>query len=266
MEDLTKQQIVLVTLLVSFVTSIATGIVTVTLVDQLPRGVTQTINNVVEHTIERVVSNQSGQTASVSDGTGISSNSESLADAIDKSSKSLVRIKHIGNSATDASTITGFGVVVSKDGVIVTDKSTVSVFGSYVALFSDGTELPIDLFQSQNNGDIAFLIAHQKGTSTKTFQPVSFATSSLKLGAPVFAIGGSATLSLAQGFISNTDMSTSISTSLSPKAVMIGSPLINAAGAFIGIRTASLDGVAETAVFYPLSLIKSAIPKEGTVK
>ena len=38
MEHLNKQQLILLTLLISFVTSIATGIVTVSLMDQAPQG------------------------------------------------------------------------------------------------------------------------------------------------------------------------------------------------------------------------------------
>ena len=61
MEHLSKSQIVLLTLLVSFVTSIATGIVTVSLMDQAPPAIAQTVNRIIERTVEKVVS--SGQSA-----------------------------------------------------------------------------------------------------------------------------------------------------------------------------------------------------------
>ena len=48
MNDLSKQQLILLALLVSFVTSLATGIFTVSLMSQAPQEVVQTINNVVE--------------------------------------------------------------------------------------------------------------------------------------------------------------------------------------------------------------------------
>lgn len=59
MEDLTKTQLILLTLFVSFITSIATGIVTVTLLDEAPAEITRTINRVVERTIEKVVPGKS---------------------------------------------------------------------------------------------------------------------------------------------------------------------------------------------------------------
>ena len=55
LEQLTKTQLILLALLLSFVTSLATGIVTVTLMNQAPADVIRTVNRVVEKTVERVV-------------------------------------------------------------------------------------------------------------------------------------------------------------------------------------------------------------------
>lgn len=271
MESLTKQQIVLVTLLVSFVTSIATGIVTVSLMDQAPKAVPQTINRIVERTIERVVPNQDQSASasnSVSSGSKGSSASiqiqDQLADAVDKSSKSLVRIKKMHDDGAIKTDV--FGIVVSKDGVIVTDKSAISNNGDYVAIFSNNVEVPIQLFQSQNNGDIAFLVVRPTvASSSVQYNPVSFAAAPLRLGETVFAISGGESLKLTQGFVSGAESSISIPTSILAKDVVIGSPLISSSGEFVGMKTASLDSDS-SAVFYPLSLIKAAIPKEGTFK
>jgi len=53
-KELNKTQLILLTLLITFVVSIATGIVTVTLMQQMPKSATQTITNVIQRTIERV--------------------------------------------------------------------------------------------------------------------------------------------------------------------------------------------------------------------
>jgi len=95
-ERLTKMQIVLLTLLVSFVTSIATGIVTVTLMDQAPPAITQTINRVVERTVEKVVPDKSqGANVITKEVTVVVKEDDLITDSIEKNSKSVVRIKKI---------------------------------------------------------------------------------------------------------------------------------------------------------------------------
>src|SRR5216683_1812644 len=92
-EKLTKSQIVLLTLLISFMTSIATGIVTVSLMQQAPPAITETVNRVVEHTVEKVVQ---GQVASVAvpqpSKTVVVKESDLIPQAVTTVSASIVRI------------------------------------------------------------------------------------------------------------------------------------------------------------------------------
>ena len=54
LEELSKSQLLLLMLLVNFITSIATGVLTVSLLDQAPTTVTQRVDQIVDHTIETV--------------------------------------------------------------------------------------------------------------------------------------------------------------------------------------------------------------------
>ena len=53
-KDLNKPQLIMLAILLSFITSIATGITTVTLMQQAPSSVTVPINRVIKQTVEKI--------------------------------------------------------------------------------------------------------------------------------------------------------------------------------------------------------------------
>src|SRR3989338_9400060 len=114
MEDLNKNQIVLLTLLVSFVTSIATGIMTVSLLQEAPLEVTSNINRIVEKTIETVtpatiLTPQQKEVTTV-----VVKEEDLIIDSINKNIKSVVRINE-KDSVSGTSIFYGIGLVVGKD-------------------------------------------------------------------------------------------------------------------------------------------------------
>jgi len=247
MEHLTKHQIVLLTLLVSFVTSIATGIVVVSLSDQAAPGVTQTINRVVERTIERVVSSPAAAVTATE--------SFTLQQAIDKVSKSIVRLK---TKSGDAGTVTGTGLVLTKEGVVIADKATASTPDLF-AVFPDGKEFPLQVIQSQILGDIIFFAA--LAPRDYAFQPVTSPRdiTSMKLGEALYALGGKELDTLAEGLLLKlrTKVEDDIETSISSRHLLPGSPLFTLEGEVIGLKTSSL---LESTSFYSVALLKSVAP------
>src|SRR6185295_13668801 len=99
MEDLNKQQLILLTLLISFVTSIATGIITFTLLQEAPVEVTQTINRVVERTIEKVAPAEGQPEKTVT--TVVVNEEDRVLDSISKNEKSIVRLKTLAADGSE---------------------------------------------------------------------------------------------------------------------------------------------------------------------
>lgn len=60
-KDLNKAQLILLIILLSFITSIATGIATVTLLEKAPQSVTVPINRIVQQTVEKIVPDENSK-------------------------------------------------------------------------------------------------------------------------------------------------------------------------------------------------------------
>lgn len=248
MEHLTKQQIVLLTLLVSFVTSIATGIFTVSLMDQAPAGVTQTINQVVERTIERVVQTSPSPVANTA------AVVESFSQTVGKVSQGIVRLKPLG-STNDS--VAGLGIIISANGLMLTDKAALA--SNSVAVFPGGEEYPIQIVQSEILGDNVFAaILVPQGKKLSAVTPPT-ESSSIQLGESVFALTGKQSVSLEEGLVKKIPESGTsyIDTTIPVKNVLLGSPLFNQKGELIGYKTTA---TLENNGFYSLSNLKSLAP------
>jgi S1-C subfamily serine protease len=119
-KDLNKQQLILLAVLLSFVTSIATGIVTVTLMQQAPSSVTLPINRVIQQTVEKIQQVEGKTTVQ----TVVVKEEDLVVDAISKNKPSIFTIS---NEGVDA----GHGFAVNDKGIIVADAVLVSESGSY---------------------------------------------------------------------------------------------------------------------------------------
>lgn len=137
MNDLNKNQLILLALLVSFVTSIATGIVTVALMEQAPPGVTQTINRVVEKTVQVV--QPETETQIVTEQVVIREG-DLASDAVQQNMQGLVSfyVLDINNEHQEI----GSGFVVSSDGLVSTDIDIATRISRGEAVFAEYKGVP----------------------------------------------------------------------------------------------------------------------------
>lgn len=239
MEDLTKTQIVLLTLLVSFITSIATGIITTSLLSQAPQNVTQTIDRVVERTIEKVVPAPTGSGA-VREVT-IVKEGDAIVSSIEASSKALVRIK----SPAGADGIQEFyalGVVVSRQGHILTDRRNINQTGPYTIVFPDGSVGAATVLKVSDTGSMVLMKLVDNDPHLRNLSAVSLSKADPKLGQTVIAMQGVEKNSVGVGRVLSIDAAVGAAyTDINPMSETQGGPLLNLQGELVGLKTSNFD-------------------------
>ena len=269
MESLNKQQIVLVTLLVSFVTSIATGIVTVALYDQAPKAVTQTVNQIIEKTVERVVTEPAKLVASptsaptVTKETIVIREDDRVTDAVAKNTKSIVRLEQ---SVGGQDLFVTLGLILSTDGIIAVHSTAVNTWTDYTGIFSDGNIYKLKKMDGLSDAAYTFFKPILPTGKIISFVPVELTLGDdVKLGQSIVSLSGETrdvvTTGLVQSLLQKdvkqtTSAATSTSTSTDnviPKVTYaletnirdttINSPLLNLSGEVIGLKVPQYESV-----------------------
>jgi len=264
MEELNKNQMVLLVLLVSFVTSIGTGIMTVALLMEAPVEVTNTINRVVERTIESVGPVQTivmGGTKETQIRTVVVKEEDQVIGAIEKNIKSIVRIRE-RNTTVGVDNLYGLGVVVSKEGIIATDKKIISEAMQYFAVMSDDIEIPLISIVADKKSNIGFFKA--KPVGSYIFSPVVFSSDDPKLGQSTIVIGGNTTNAISVGRVTllstqttdavvGTKYVTSFTADIGPMDTIYGGPAFSLSGELIGL---SISTFSSSKIYIPAALVK----------
>lgn len=234
LENLTKHQIILLTLLVSFVTSMATGIVTVSLMNQAPPSVSRTINQIVERTVQTVApSTQQNTVAVTTQKTIVVKDDDLVAQTIASIQKSIIRI-----TAKGSDDLLARGVVIgSRDAL--TDKAALENSGAteFEAILPSGARVPLVVHSTKATSSP--LIQVTVNSTSSSLSPSHMADpTKLRLGQSVLRVSGKGVDSVSEGVVSMLPGSTGI-IEASIQSTTPGSVLVTRFGDVIGITTAS---------------------------
>src|SRR3989338_2048090 len=135
-KDLNKSQLILLAILLSFITSIATGIVTVTLMQQAPDSVTVPINRIIKQTVEKIKKVEGKTTVN----TVVIKEEDLVVDAIAKNQSTVFALSKeiIDLNNQNAEVSAGRGFAVSEGGIIVADSTLVGGKGVYYVSNASG--------------------------------------------------------------------------------------------------------------------------------
>lgn len=256
--ELDKNQIVLLVLLVSFVTSIATGIVTVTLMDQAPPGVTQTINRVVERTVEtveKVVVDETGKTVIEE---VVISEENAIADAVALASPSLVRLYVTEGEETE--TFSALAFPVPEYGVLVTDADAVLVDGVYRVRDESGGVFEAWVIAEDVISGVAVLEITTEGA---TLPVIPFGNeANFRLGQRIVALGGNESNEIASGMIVSDPTISPFVTDISRGSRFAGGVALTIGGNIAGMIRSQEGSIVIVSPSSILSVVRTALGME----
>ncbi len=192
MEDLNRSQLILLVLLVTFVTSVATAIVTATLVNQAPSPITQTVGKVIEKTVQTIIpANADNQKNTSPPQTVVITQEDQITKIAADTSSAVVSVvatkdvpvieqyyvnpfegqdippellpqfeipQYRQNGTQKQEVSSGSGFFVSKDGMLLTNKHVVSdTEAEYTVILNDGRKLTAKVLARDPVYDIAIL-------------------------------------------------------------------------------------------------------------
>lgn len=228
-EELSKSQLILLTILVNFVTSVATGIITVSLLDHAPPFVTQTVNRVVERTIETVT--QAAPAAIIQ--APAPSNQELVTTAIGATATRAVAIYALETGTSTP--VISVGTYLPKSRAIVTAAQDALPKEALIE-FPGGIYIPASL--AHEGGGITIYGFADDAVLPKATSPALISSGELKLGETVLAIGadGSASTGIVAR-VGNKNIYTTL------PDIGAGSAAVNLSGNLIGVGAGITAGV-----------------------
>jgi hypothetical protein len=228
MEELSKSQLLLLMILVNFVTSVATGIITVSLLDQAPPVVTQTVQRVVDHTIETVT-----QPAAVVVASKPSPSAQDLTTSAFAALAARRVFIYDGASGTSTAPIE-IGTFLPTSQIVATAAIT-ALPQEALVVFSDGSSAPASL--AKEGEGVAVYGFGAKAVLPKEPSTTIVPVANLEIGETLLALGASGAAEV--GILSQIDKE-SLSSTLS--AVNSGPSVVDLSGNFVGIISGASAG------------------------